>query len=180
MQPQRRALADSRQLRSLEMRERELWRRAPLPREVAQLCHHAHDPLLHDLQAFGHLQDLGVVGDERRSRAEVNDRFGRGRLQAERIDVRHHVMPDLALATLGVFIVDVLRVHLHLRDLLLGDRKPKLFFSFGERDPEPSPRSEFEIGREEVRHFIRCVPIGERVRRGIASHVRIITSRTED
>ena len=55
-------------------------------------------------------------------------------------------MADLALAPFGVFVIDVLRVRFQLRDLLVGDRKPELFFSFRQHDPEAPPRAKLEIG----------------------------------
>ena len=40
----------------------------------------------HDGEPFAHLQDVGVVGDERRGRAEVDDAFRGGRLQTVGVD----------------------------------------------------------------------------------------------
>ena len=175
MHPERGALAGGGQLRGLKMRECELWDRAPLPREVAQPGHQCHDALFDDGQRFGHLQDLAIVGDVRRGGAEVDDGFRRRRLETIRVDVRHHIVTDLALTLFGVLVVDVLSVRFQLGNLLIGDRQPELLLRLGQSNPEPSPGSEFEIGREKVRHLSGGIPLRQRIGRRITFHVRIIT-----
>src|SRR5439155_2005858 len=110
-----RTFSYGRELRRLKMRERELRRRAPLPREIAKLLNEAENTAPHDLQRFVHLNDVGVVGDERRRRAEVNDSLRARSLNPVRINVRHHVMTDLALATLGLVVVDLVHMRGELR-----------------------------------------------------------------
>ena len=131
-----------------------------------------------DAERFAHLQDVGVVGDERRGRAEVDDAFRGWRLETVGVDVRHHVVPDLALAALGVVVVDVVGVRLQLGDLRVGDRQPELLLRLGERNPELPPRPELEVGGEEVRHLLRGVPLGERVLCGVARHGSNYTALT--
>ena len=83
-------------------------------------------------------------------------------LQAVGVDVAHHVVAHLALAGLGISIVDVVAVGLQLGDLLVRDGKAELLFRAGQGDPQPPPGAEFEVLREKVLHLRAGIARGER------------------
>ena len=107
-------------------------------------------------------EDGGALGDIAGGRAQVDDaRRGGGDL-AERVDVRHDVVPPLLLfrgGDLELLCVQVLsqdelcqdicaraggtyEVRLHLLDGLIRDREAELLLSDGEVEPELPPRVE--------------------------------------
>jgi len=79
------------------------------------------------------------------------------------VDVRHDVVPDLALLRLRHVVVDVLDVRAHLRNLRLRDVEPQLPLRLRERDPEPPPRGELHVVRKQALHLFARVTLAQRV-----------------
>src|SRR5690606_10824932 len=115
--------------------------------------------------------EVGVVADESTGRAEVDDPARGGRLLPQVVDVRHHVMAQLALQLGRPGEVEVIEVLAKLRDRLVRDLQAELTLGFRQRQPQPTPGSELEARREDVRHLPRRVPLRERV----AVSVRALT-----
>jgi hypothetical protein len=106
--------------------------------------------------------EVGVVDDVRARGAEVDDRLRPRALLAERVDVRHHVVFEALLEVARVGVVDVVGRRLHLLDLRGGDVEAERLLRLRERDPEPPPRAELEVVREEPEHLHRRVPLRKR------------------
>ena len=160
--PQGRTLADRGQLRRLQVGVREARHGFVLKRKRAEIPHHLRRFFQQNAGRFPKLDDVGVVADVAGSRAEVNDALGGRTLYSVRIDVRHHVVPHLALARLGGRVIDVVRVRRKLRDLRVGDVKPERLLRLRQRDPQPPPGAEFKFLREDVLHLVARVAGGER------------------
>ena len=71
---------------------------------------------------------------------------------AERVDVRHHVVPEPPLVRGDRLEVDVVEMRAHLRDRLVGDRHAQLLLGFGEREPEAPPESVPRLRRPQLEH----------------------------
>ena len=78
------------------------------------------------LEPAPHEDQVGVVGDVRARRAEVDERLRRRRDVAERVDVRHHVVAEAPLVRGDGVEVDVVEVRAHLRERLVGNRNAEL------------------------------------------------------
>ena len=110
IQPQRRALADRRQLGGLQMRIRQRGHVLVLIRETRQQVHHVEQLAAHDLQALAHDNHIGVVTHIAGRRAQMDDARRLRALQTVSVNVAHHVVEALLLAALRIVGVDVLRV----------------------------------------------------------------------
>ena len=66
-------------------------------------------------------------------------------LYAVGVHMAHHIVAHLLLPGLRHVIVDVVRVLLQLRDLLVRDGESQLLLRLRQRDPQPSPGAEFLV-----------------------------------
>ena len=112
LHPERRALADGGELRRLEVRVAERRLGLPLaPRTRASVRSTAITRVdAQQPEPALHLDQVGVVGDVRARRAEVDHAARRRRRLAERVHVRHHVVPEAPLVLGDLREVDVVEV----------------------------------------------------------------------
>ena len=88
--------------------------------------------------------------------------FAAGRDVAERVDVRHHVVPEATLVRGDGVEVDVVEVRAHLRDRLVGNRHAELLLGLGEREPERRQSPWRVRGDQSSSIASRRVALGER------------------
>ena len=96
LQPQARPLADRRRLRRLEVGEAERRQVAVAAREVGQRRNGRDQSLAHQLECIPLLDQLGVVGDERAGRAQVNERL-RLRRHLPEAETQHYSFLNLTV-----------------------------------------------------------------------------------
>ena len=154
IQPQRRALADRRQLGRLQMRIRQRGHCLVLIREIRQQVHHVEQLAPHDLQALAHDNHVGVVAHIAGRRAQMDDARRLRALQTVRVDVAHHVVAALLLAALRIVVVDVLRMGFQLGNLLVSDVQPLLLFRLRQRNPQLPPGAELVVLGEDELHLL--------------------------
>ena len=162
LHPERRALADGRQLRGLQVRVAERRFCLPVRRERRQRPQHADESGANELEAASHLDEVAIVGDVAARRAEMDDPAGRGRHIAERVHVCHHVVPEPALVFRHRGEVDVVQMRAHLVERGLGDVDAERTLGFREREPEPSPEPVSHLRAPEFEHGGRGVAVGQR------------------
>ena len=100
----------------------------------------------------------------------MDDGLGALGLLAECLDVRHHVVADVAFEGARVLVVDVVGVLFHLGDLLVGDGEAELFFRLGEGDPKFAPEAELFVVRKVFCHFAARVTAEQ----GVLVNARIL------
>jgi hypothetical protein len=164
LHPQRRALADRRRLCRLEVRRSKRGLGAPFSRERRQRAEHTQNLAAKQFHAPAHENQVRVVRDVGARCPVVDEAARRGSNVAERMDVRHHVMPKPTLVGRDHIEIDVVEVRPHLRDRLVGNRNTELLFRFGEREPQLPPQTMSLCRRPELQHRFRCVSLGERRR----------------
>ena len=131
-------------------------------RKFRKIFKHLRALFQHQLRRFFQDDDVGIVPDVAARRAEVNDTRGFGALQPVGVNVAHHVVAHHLFPRFGNLVIDVVLMRFELRYLLVGNVEPQLFFRFCQRDPEFSPRSEFETFGKDLLHLFRSVPRGKR------------------
>ena len=139
VQPQACALAHRGRLGRLKVRECKAGERAMFQRKCGQRVDHRGQSIAQQRQAVSHQQKIGIVGDVAARGAQVDDG---PRLRASvtvRVNMGHHIVPELVLVALGCVEVDIVDVGTQLLDLFAGDRKPQLGLGFGQDDPQSSP-----------------------------------------
>ena len=105
---------------------------------------------------------IGIVADIAACSAEVYYRLGMGALHSVGVNVRHNIVAHLFLTFFGNIVVYIVLMRFKLFDLLVGNIKTQLFFSFGEGYPETAPCSELEVFGKNMLHFLARVTRGER------------------
>ena len=116
--------------------------------------------------------EVGVVGDKAAGGAQVEVRARRGRLIAEMVDVRHHVVPQAPLVVPHGVEVGVVEVGPQGGQGGLRDGDPEVPFRFRQREPEPPPETRamppapqgLHGGGRIARSERRFVPAGRRHR----------------
>ena len=93
----------------------------------------------------------------------MNDAAGVGQRSRIRVDVGHHVVPQLALVLGGPVEIDVVDGRFQLGDLGLGDRQAQFALGFGQGDPQLPPGGVDSPGRPEPAHRLRGIPGDERI-----------------
>ena len=158
LQPQAGAFAHGRRLGGLEMGVRQRGNIAVFAGEIRKRRDHVHELDADARHCLPELDDVGVVADVAARRAEVDDRPGRRADVAVGVDVRHDVVAQTALVLRRLLVVDVVDVRAHFGDLFVGDGQAQRLLRLRQRDPEPTPGGELEIGGEDALHLTRGVP----------------------
>ena len=158
LQPQRGSLSDRRRLCRLEMRESQRRQRFVFFCKVRKVCDDIYQFLSYQFQTFRHDDQVRVVADVARRRAEVDDALGFRALQSVSVYVGHDVVANDLLAFFGFVVVDIIGGGLQFCDLLVSDGKAQLLFRFCQCDPEFSPGPEFHFRGKEVFHLFARIP----------------------
>ena len=134
--PQRRALADGRRLRRLQVRHSQAGKVAILLGEACENVDDLHKPAADEVDRFANLNEIGVVGDFARRRAEMDDAAGTGALIAIGVDVRHDVVTQLAFVFRRDGEIDLVDVRPQFLDLGFGDIEAEFVLRLSESDPD--------------------------------------------
>src|SRR5690606_28045478 len=108
-------------LSRLEMREPERGQCAVGPRKVSERKDDAEQSPPNQLQGIPMLDEIGIVSHERARRTQVDDPARRWSLLAQMVDVRHHIVSQLALESARPFQVEVVQMLTDRCDGLFGD-----------------------------------------------------------
>src|SRR5919198_2916739 len=92
----------------------------------------------------------------------MDDRPSRGRLIAEVVDVRHHVVAKPPFVFGGLVEIGIVEVRAQLGKCRAGDLEAELFLRFHEREPQPAPEIDATPLAPQRLHGGRGVPRGER------------------
>ena len=149
-----------------------------LQRELFEFVHHVDEFFQNEVERPIENDDFRVVGHVAGRRAQMNDGHGGFRLFPERFHVRHHVVTHFAFKLRRIFVIDIVGVPFHFRDLGVGNIEAQLLFRFRERDPQFSPKAEFCVVRKDRGHFLariardQRIDIHARIRHTIISRIR--------
>ena len=143
-------------------------------REFCQQGHHVQQLAAHYLQPLAHDKDIGIVAHIAAGGPQMDDALCLRALHAVGIDVAHHVVAALLFPGGGHIVIDVVLVRLQLGDLRVGDGQALLLLGLRQRDPQPAPRLEFIVLREDVLHLFRRVTRLERGNIGIVCHCALL------
>ena len=73
----------------------------------------------------------------------------------------HHIVAALALAALGVIVVNIVLMGLQFGNLLIGNGQALLLLGARQGDPQPSPGAKLVVlGKDEL-HLRACIPGGK-------------------
>ena len=142
LQPQAGSFADRGRLGGLEMGHAEGRFVGPLLGKCGKGRHHRQNPCNHEIEGVAGDDEVRVVADVGRSRAEMEDRFGRRGEVGKGLEVGHDVVP-------GAFLVfphplEIVGGHLEVGQHLLEgfgwDLEPQLALGGGQRQPQAPPR----------------------------------------
>ena len=106
---------------------------------------------------------IGIVSHEAGGGPQVDDGPGLGAGQTEGVDMGHHIVPQLPLLLSGHGIIDVRQMLPHLRQLLVGDGKPKLLLAFRQGEPEPAPGGKLPVIGKDLLHLPAGIAAAQRV-----------------
>ena len=110
--------------------------------KVAEVLHRGFQLPLEIAKAVAVENQVRVIGHVAARCAEVDDALCPGRVHTERIDVRHHVVPDLLFLFGHHVVIDRAHVRGQLVDLRLRNGKTQIVLCLRQSDPEPAPRFE--------------------------------------
>ena len=131
--------------------------------EGRQRVDDGHQSAAEDFEPLAHQDQVGVVGDVAARRTEVDDLAGVRAAIAIRVDVGHHVVPQLALVLRGPVEIDLVDGGIQLGDLCLGDRQAEFVLGFGQCDPQLPPRGVDSLFRPQPAHRRRRVARNQRI-----------------
>ncbi len=154
LKPEASALADGRELSSLEMRCTELGHVLVFHSKLGKFVHHAAKTLAHEDHSLLHLDKVGVVAHESRRCTEVDNALSLRALHAVSVNMAHHVVTAALFFFFGDFEVDVLFVGLQFVHLLLRNGEAEFHFGFGEVNPQLAPSLELVLRAEDETHFL--------------------------
>ena len=115
--PKRGPLADRCRLGRLQVREAEARQIAVRCGEFRQDVDGCHQPAAEDFQSLPHQDQIGVIRDVTARRAEVDDAPRIRTTVTIRVDMGHHVVPQLPLVLGGPVEIDVVDGGFQLGDL---------------------------------------------------------------
>ncbi len=130
------------------------------PRQPIDDGHHADAD---KIEGLAEEDQIGIVGDITTGRSPVDDRPRGGTGIAVGVDMSHHVVAQATFVLPRGLKIDLVRLALHLGQLLVGDRQPQFLFRFGQGDPQPPPRPKFPLVPPQTAHFLRRVTADQRV-----------------
>ncbi len=169
LQPQAGAFADRGRLGGLEVGHAEGRLVGPLVGETGEGRDHRQHPRDHEVEGVAGDDEVGVVADEGRGRAEVEDRPGRRRTVGKGLEVGHDVVPG-ALFVLP-HPLEIVGGHLevgpHLLDGLVRNVEPELVLGRGQRQPQPPPGGVAVARLKRAAASRRGVAAGQRVVKAI-------------
>ena len=180
--PQAGAFADGRRLGRLEVGEPERREVAVAMGETRHRLDHTDEAVADQAQPFFHQQEVRVVRDEAARRPEVDDATRRGGRVAVGVDVRHHVVPHLALVLRRCVEVDIVGMNAHLGEDIGANASDRVVIAghaefglgLGEGDPEPTPGRKLPPGAPQALHRVAAIPPHQ----GILEHVQGIHDLT--
>ena len=151
--PKHGAFSYRRQLRWLQMRIRQT-RHGFIPiGKITQIFQNLRRFFKDQFRGFAHNNQIRIIAYITGRCAKMDDRFGSWTLLSIGIHMRHHVMPHFRFARFGNFIIDIVRMSGHFRDLNVSDLKAQHLLSARKRDPKLSPSAKFFLLRKEILHF---------------------------
>ena len=127
------------------MCERECRKILILVREAGKLRDRVDKFSPDDRERIPHKNNVRIIADVAGCGSKVNNSSGFGALQTVGVYMGHDIVADLFFARFGIRVIDVLRMSLELRDLLVGDIKSEFLFRLGESDPQLSPGAELAV-----------------------------------
>ena len=127
--------------------------------KLGKLRDHVHKFLADKFQCLCHNDNVGVISYITGGCSQMDDAFCLRALYTKCVYVRHYIMANLTLALLSHIIIDIIRMSLHLVNLLLGNVKAKLTLRLSKCDPQFSPCAEFHVRGKNVLHLFACVPL---------------------
>mmetsp|Transcript_874 Transcript_874/g.1261 ORF Transcript_874/g.1261 Transcript_874/m.1261 type:complete len:427 (-) Transcript_874:221-1501(-) len=129
LHPERAPLAHGRQLRRLVVREPQRGQPLVLLRKAFHHREQLHELAAHQQHGVAQLDDVRVVPHVAAGRAQVDHRHRLGANFTKGMDVPHHIMAEFGLFLFCELKVDVVKIVLHLFNLLITDVNPELLFS---------------------------------------------------
>ena len=165
LHPQTRPLADRCWLRRLEVGHTEGRLVGPSLGELGQRGHHRQETFDHEVEGVTGDEELGIVTDEGRGRAQVEDRLRSRRSVGKGLEVGHDVVASAFLVRLHPLeiILGHLEVSPHLLDGLGRNLEPQLTLGLGQRQPHPPPRRVTMPSGKQPLHFLRRITPGQRM-----------------
>ena len=159
LQPQTRPLAHRGQLGGLQVGEAQRGQGGVAPREGGEARDDPRQFGQQQVEPVPDLDEVRVVPDVAGGGAQVDDGGGQGRSHPEGVDMRHHVVADLALLLRREGEVDVSEVVPHLPQLLLRDVEAQLLLRLGQPEPELAPGGELLLVGEVELHGEDLPPV---------------------
>jgi hypothetical protein len=141
-----------------------------LARPVSQGRDNAQQASADQLERFPVLDQVGVVHDECRCGAEVDNAFRCRRHFAELVNMRHDLVAHLGLDFGDTFQVDLIDVRPHRIDRFVADIEVQFALGLGERDPELPPDAGAVARAEDGGHLRGCVAGDQRVLIAVVRH----------
>ena len=160
--PQGSALANGGQLGGLAVGVSQAGHILVLLGKIGQVGQHADQLFAHQLQAFAHDDNIGVIANIAAGSTQVDDTLCLGALQAVSVNMAHDIVAHQLFAGSGFLVIDVILVGFQLGNLGVGDSKTLLLLRLGQRDPQSAPGAEFVILRENILHLVRGIAGGKR------------------
>ena len=165
LEPETGAFTHRGRLCGLEVGHPETGFRSPALGEVGEGGDHRQQPRFDQIHGIAGDALLGVVADEARGGAEVEDGLGRRRPFGKDMEVGHDIVSGFALDhgdPLEVLFGDF-EIRAHLLDGFERDVETEFELGLGQCQPHPPPCRITVAGREEVEHLGRGVPPRQRV-----------------
>ena len=160
--PQGSALANGGQLGGLAVGVSQAGHILVLLGKIGQVGQHADQLFAHQLQAFAHDDNIGVIANIAAGSTQVDDTLCLGALQAVSVNMAHDIVAHQLFAGSGFLVIDVILVGFQLGNLFIGNVQALLLLSLGQRNPQPAPGAELVIVRESILHLIGSITGGKR------------------
>ena len=179
IQPEACSLSDRRRLRRLEMCKAKRRLLLVLIRKICQSGNDIDQLLPDKKKGITHNDDIRIVSDIAAGCSQMDDALCLRAKKTVSINMTHDIVADNFLAGLRLFVIDILRVLLHLRNLLIGDIQSQLLLCLSECNPELSPGPEFLIRRKDILHLTARIPRGKRTYILIVCHTDLLSYITK-
>ena len=140
LQPQRRTLADGRQLRGLIVCVGKGRHSSIALCESTEVPHGRLQFSFQIPQRLAVKDQICIVRYIAACRAQVNDALRARRIEAVSVNVRHHIMPNLFFPRCDHIVIDGAYMRGQLVHLRLRDGQAQIVLRPRQRNPEPAPR----------------------------------------